>query len=177
MPDGSPTPQGRALPSAFAPFDPSSEAFALRGAGRRVRRLLARGLYGARARTLVEAARRDLRSLPLPECVRLRTAAAPAAPSRRGRLRALNLAILDRIWRDEEPGVCLLRCVALLGELPRHGLTATLVLGVARSETGAVAAHAWLESDGRILLEPDDVPPRFQVVARLPAGDPGAAPA
>jgi hypothetical protein len=66
--------------------------------------------------------------------------------------RALQRAVTDRV-RRESPGTgCLLRALALLGEVRSLGYPARLVLGVRRGEE-RLDAHAWLEVDGRPFLE------------------------
>ena len=50
------------------------------------------------------------------------------------------------------PGVkCLARALATQMLLNQHGHPAHLRIGVARSETGQLQAHAWVESQGRIV--------------------------
>ena len=51
------------------------------------------------------------------------------------------------------PGAtCLTQALALQALLRREGHDATLKLGVARGELGALEAHAWLESGGRVVI-------------------------
>jgi hypothetical protein len=47
---------------------------------------------------------------------------------------------------------CLTEALALQALLLREGHEATLRLGVAKTEAGALEAHAWLESRGRVLI-------------------------
>jgi Transglutaminase-like superfamily len=47
---------------------------------------------------------------------------------------------------------CLTQALALQALLAREGHDATLRLGVARGELGALEAHAWLESGGRVVI-------------------------
>jgi hypothetical protein len=51
------------------------------------------------------------------------------------------------------PGAtCLTQALASRVLLSRAGIPALLRIGVGRSETGAFAAHAWVESNGRIVI-------------------------
>ncbi|SRR6266545_4203891 len=47
---------------------------------------------------------------------------------------------------------CLIRALVAQTLLARHGHPAALRLGVARVPAGTLAAHAWVESEGRIVL-------------------------
>lgn len=57
------------------------------------------------------------------------------------------------------PGNCLSRSVALWWMLRRGGVDATLQLGV--SLAGRFAAHAWVEADGQVLNDTQDVTTRY----------------
>jgi len=47
---------------------------------------------------------------------------------------------------------CLVEALALEFMLKRHGFDAQLKLGVCRDPAGRVRAHAWVESDGQIVI-------------------------
>ena len=47
---------------------------------------------------------------------------------------------------------CLTQALVAQIILARRGCATDLQIGVARSEQGSVEAHAWLESDGRVLI-------------------------
>lgn len=51
---------------------------------------------------------------------------------------------------------CLTQALVLRLLLQRRGLPAMLQIGVNRGEDGVFAAHAWLESDGRVLIGGED---------------------
>lgn len=55
---------------------------------------------------------------------------------------------------------CLPRCLTLQWLLGRQGIASELQIGV-RKEDGELRAHAWLESGGRPIGEPEDVDARF----------------
>ena len=57
-------------------------------------------------------------------------------------------------------GNCLSQSLALLWLLKGRGVPASLCLG-ARLENGQLAAHAWVEHDGRVLNDTVDVRERF----------------
>jgi len=58
------------------------------------------------------------------------------------------------------PGNCLSRSLALLWLLRRHGHDADLRLGVSL-DGGTFAAHAWVELEGRVLNDSQDVTTRY----------------
>ena len=67
------------------------------------------------------------------------------------------------IWRHS----CLRRAAVLAYLLRRGGHNASVVIGVRRSEAGALEAHAWLACDGREpFLEPPDSVATFQPLSR-----------
>jgi hypothetical protein len=68
---------------------------------------------------------------------------------------------LPLIWRR----TCLRRSAVLVALLRREGRDANVVIGVRRSEEGALEAHAWVHCDG---VEPflEDAPTRAFAVLR-----------
>lgn len=79
--------------------------------------------------------------------VERRRAAAAGNVSMERVLRAIH-AVARRVPR----ATCLTRAFAAMVLLARHGHPSTLRLGVAK-EDGQVSAHAWLESDGRTIMD------------------------
>jgi len=86
----------------------------------------------------------------------VRAALARVARPSRG---ALRLPVPRIIWAvtaatRRVPGAnsCLVRALVARALLARHGHPAAVRLGVARQPAGALAAHAWVESDGRIVV-------------------------
>jgi hypothetical protein len=64
---------------------------------------------------------------------------------------------------------CLRRSVVLYHLLRRAGRDISLHIGVRKSGTGALQAHAWLVRDGAPYLEPDrDEHRAFSVIATFP---------
>ena len=61
---------------------------------------------------------------------------------------------------------CLPRALALQRMLARRGIVAALRIGV-RKEAATLAAHAWVEVDGRAVGEPEAIEESFR--ALLPA--------
>lgn len=55
---------------------------------------------------------------------------------------------------------CLARSIALRAVLARRGVETSMRVGVQR-EDGELAAHAWVEWDGRAIGEPEDVERRY----------------
>jgi hypothetical protein len=62
------------------------------------------------------------------------------------------------------PMRCLPQALCLRRLLGRHGIAAELKIGVARTD-GALAAHAWVERDGRPVGESLSVEERFAALA------------
>jgi hypothetical protein len=69
------------------------------------------------------------------------------APSREELVWAVSAAA-----RHVPRATCLTQALALQALLTREGHDARLRLGVARGELGALEAHAWLESGGRVVI-------------------------
>lgn len=64
-------------------------------------------------------------------------------------------------------GPCLVQALALNWFYSRHGIPGRLCIGVAKEGDGRLAAHAWLESGGRVVVGgPEEMLAGF---ARLPA--------
>lgn len=61
---------------------------------------------------------------------------------------------------------CLTQALALQALLAREGRPAELQIGVAKAADGAFEAHAWLESEGRVVIGGGDVE-RFTPLARV----------
>jgi len=65
------------------------------------------------------------------------------------------------------PGAtCLPQALAAEALLKRGGLPADLRIGVMKGASGKLLAHAWVESDGRIVV--GDLPGGVDVYTRLP---------
>jgi hypothetical protein len=47
---------------------------------------------------------------------------------------------------------CLIRALAAGRMLSHYGYASTLQIGVTKALDGGLAAHAWLESDGRVII-------------------------
>lgn len=65
-------------------------------------------------------------------------------------------ADVARVARLVPGATCLVQAVAAQWLITRSGASAGLRIGVARGTQG-VEAHAWLESDGRVVLGGDDL--------------------
>lgn len=66
---------------------------------------------------------------------------------------------------------CLKRSMAIYALLARAGRPVALQVGVRRDSAGALAAHAWLEREGEVVLErgPESIR-ELQVITSLAAG-------
>ena len=61
---------------------------------------------------------------------------------------------------------CLPQALAAEALLTRGGLPADLRIGVMKEASGKLLAHAWVESDGRVVV--GDLPGGLDVYTRLP---------
>lgn len=59
---------------------------------------------------------------------------------------------IEAAARRVPDATCLTQAVSALLLLRRHGYAARFCLGVARTKTGALDAHAWLERDGKVVI-------------------------
>jgi hypothetical protein len=112
-----------------------------------------------RAWTVLFAADLGLRALPFPRVDRWLTPS--PAPARE------ESAVGRLIWATEAaarhhlyPMRCLPKALCLRWLLGRHGIESTLRIGVARPD-GNLAAHAWVERQGRPIGETRGVEDRF----------------
>lgn len=62
---------------------------------------------------------------------------------------------------------CLPQALAAESLLTRGGIAADLQIGVMKTPAGKLLAHAWVESDGRIIV--GDLPGGLGAYTRLPA--------
>ncbi len=105
------------------------------------------------AAVLLPIVRMALFALPFPTVRRLVAFLAHVPP----RAASARQLLPDRVaWATAAaarhlPGTwtCLVQALVLQALLSRHGHLATLRLGVARHRSGAIAAHAWVECEGR----------------------------
>jgi hypothetical protein len=78
----------------------------------------------------------------------------------------------DVVWAIDTasrrvPGAsCLTQALATELLLRRRGFPAVLRIGVAEKQGGKVAAHAWIESDGRVLVGGNESPAHFTILSR-----------
>ena len=70
---------------------------------------------------------------------------------------------VDAASRRLPDATCVTQAVSALLLLRHHGYDARFCVGVARSKNGSLAAHAWLERGGRVLIGRSD-----QKFVRLP---------
>jgi hypothetical protein len=138
-----------------------------------VKTLVARLLFGRRARTALAKARDDLRAVGPERAIASRAETTPG-PRRLFALRGVARAMAAELRGEAEEKPCLPRAVALYGEARALGYEPRLVLGVRRRDAsgtpvaGAIESHAWLELDGQPFLEDPATPTRYETIARLP---------
>jgi len=77
-----------------------------------------------------------------------------ARPSRGAHLPVLRIVWAVTAATRRVPGAngCLVRALVAQALLAHHGHPAALRIGVTRRPAGAVTAHAWVESGGRVVL-------------------------
>lgn len=123
---------------------------------------------GRRARASLAEARADLAKSSVADAV-ARRLAMPLGREAPWRLRVVARAIRAHLEAEGETRPCLPRALALLAEARRCGFEATLVLGVARGgPPAALAAHAWLEAEGRPFFEAPATVGSYGEIARFP---------
>jgi hypothetical protein len=105
-----------------------------------------------RAALLLAAVRAGLTGLGWPRTRRLVGRAARAVPGVRDVPAARLQRAVERAGRHVPGATCLVQAIALQILLGRRGHRAALRLGVAHDEDRKLAAHAWLELDGRVLV-------------------------
>lgn len=120
----------------------------------------------ARARLIAEVvtiyarARRHLRSGTLETTLAFVRGLSPRTPEIIDDRRRLGLRLARATVRTLEPlptdSRCLMRSLVLTGLMTRRGIDVVFVLAV--RSAGQFAAHAWVEFEGRPLLEPASEP-------------------
>lgn len=75
----------------------------------------------------------------------------------------------EMVWAIERVGryvvgkkPCLPQALALQWFLRRKGIVTSLHIGVKKDDTKGIAAHAWLEKNGRVLIGGSDSPADFE---------------
>jgi hypothetical protein len=123
---------------------------------RRLRRLLrlpaAERWLVVRVAALLAAVRLALVLLGWPVVRRLAARAARPVPGAAAVPPARLQRAVERAGRHVPGATCLVQAIALQILLGRRGQATDLRLGVAHGEGRRLEAHAWLESDGRVLV-------------------------
>jgi Transglutaminase-like superfamily len=97
----------------------------------------------------------------------VRLVAAPRSHSRDPDRELLVLAVAGRLWRRSH-GTCLERSLAAYHALGRIGASPLLVLS-ATHDPGGIVGHAWVEIDGRAVLEATDPRARYTALIEFDA--------
>jgi hypothetical protein len=103
---------------------------------------------------LLWAARLGLWVLPLAalrRALKKLTPSEPIGPESSAKLEKIVWAI-TRASHYVPAATCLTQALAAQILLAQHGEPAVLQIGVAKSDTGKLVAHAWVESRGRIVI-------------------------
>jgi hypothetical protein len=64
---------------------------------------------------------------------------------------------------------CWRRAILISHFLGQEGLATTVVFGLRVNPGGEIQGHAWLETEGRVLLEPEQ--PNYRVTYKFPSGE------
>lgn len=110
---------------------------------------------------------------PLPRALRMVAAKKPAASRQpiedtsKALSRAIDLLLGANLLMFKP--VCWKRAAILHRYLALNGVATRVVFGVRKSTDGAVDGHAWLEAEGKPLLEP--TPPDYVVTYTFPSND------
>ena len=116
-----------------------------------------RRLY-LRALATVAGIRVALTVLPSRLIIRAVVRLSSARPGVRRSLDPRGIArAVERVSRHVPGATCLTQALAAHLLLWKHGHASRLCLGVARTDVGDFRAHAWLESQGRIVIGADGV--------------------
>jgi hypothetical protein len=125
------------------------------------------------AAVLVAVMRLALWLVPFRHLRSLVARAAVARPEQRVAVAVEHLAYSVRVTSQYVPRAsCLTQALAGQILLARHGHPARVHIGVARAGDGAFTAHAWLESNGRVVLGGRDSLERFSPLLALEAERP-----
>lgn len=109
--------------------------------------------------------------LPLPRVMkfvtpaRRRAAAADPARTQAHLARLLDMLLAADFWIFTP--TCWKRAPVLYRYLALNGIASRILFGVRKEETGLLAGHAWLEAEGRPLLEAKT--PDYRVTFSFPA--------
>jgi Transglutaminase-like superfamily len=116
-----------------------------------------------KAALLLEAIKLSLHLLPFQTLVRLlaRVADAPIGPWHIGDYSADRVACAVEMASRRTPGAksCLTQALAARVLLDRRGYPTLLHIGVAKGEQGQFRAHAWLESEGKVVVGGSELDP------------------
>ena len=122
-------------------------------------------LIGAAAR-LRSAPRRTVARALAENCESAGTSqgSAPPRAESAGTLQAVARAVARAAAHHLWPMTCLPRSIALQAMLARRDIPSSLRIGVRRdgSASGSIAAHAWVEVEGRAVGEPEAIEERFR---------------
>jgi hypothetical protein len=78
-------------------------------------------------------------------------------------IQSLNTAVERARHNHIYPMTCLRRSLALQKMLGNHGIVATLKIGVQKMD-GKLVAHAWIESQGQRIGEPERITEDYHVI-------------
>jgi hypothetical protein len=81
--------------------------------------------------------------------------------------RAIDLLLSTDVWMFKP--ICWKRAAVLHRYLSRSGTPTRIIFGVRNDRSGTVTGHAWLEADGRPILE--TTPPEYVATYRFPSNE------
>ena len=81
--------------------------------------------------------------------------------------RAIDLLLSTDVWMFKP--ICWKRAAVLHRYLSRSGMQTRIIFGVRNDRSGTVTGHAWLEAEGRPILE--TTPPEYVATYRFPSNE------
>ena len=110
-----------------------------------------------------------LRTRPFPDlqaiAARLASRPKPSPEQTKNLLHMLRIAVDRGRYNHLYPMTCLRRALTLQRLLAERGVSTELKIG-ARKDNGQLKAHAWLEYQGQIIGEPEEIIERFNILEK-----------
>ncbi len=115
-----------------------------------------------------------VRLLSLPRALRLvststrKSSGAPAADIQKRLADAVDLVLKSNLLAFKP--ICWKRAAVLHRYLALEGIGTQILFGMTKEPNGSLSGHAWLESNGEVILE--STPPRYTVTYTFPSREP-----
>ena len=115
-----------------------------------------------------------VRLFPLPRALRLvstgtrKSSGAPREETQKRLAAAVDLVLKSELLAFKP--ICWKRAAVLHRFLALEGIRTQILFGMSKEPNGSLSGHAWLESNGEVILE--STPPRHIVTYRFPSREP-----